>query len=231
MYKHPAKSLFIPTHKPTRSYQVDTMYQATIDLHQQEECILSKAAEQFGKFEMQIEDLHEHKVTCILRPDNNVNEYFEYLNQADRVEDLERLDEDAILLTKPSCGAYGAVYGNNCILQRNSTVGASNRRYHILAFQREDLRAMIKDFRDIGTITLDSLTEYGKQRDVLTNRQREVVETALEEGYFKWPREIDSEELADRIGIDRTTCLEHLRKAENRLINRSLSQGAKKAGF
>jgi len=56
---------------------------------------------------------------------------------------------------------------------------------------------MIEDFNQIGTVTLGKLTEFEESKSMLTDRQLEVVTCALEEGYFEWPREISSEELAD----------------------------------
>ena len=41
-------------------------------------------------------------------------------------------------------------------------------------------------------------------------------------GYYRYPREIDTKELAKRIGISRTTLIEHLRKAENRVMEKVL---------
>lgn len=53
----------------------------------------------------------------------------------------------------------------------------------------------------------------------LTERQREVFETARRSGYYEWPREISADALANDIGIAKTTLLEHLRKAETKLLN------------
>lgn len=48
----------------------------------------------------------------------------------------------------------------------------------------------------------------------LTDRQLEVLQRALEEGYFEWPREHDGSEVADRLGITQPTFNKHLRIAE-----------------
>jgi predicted DNA binding protein len=51
-------------------------------------------------------------------------------------------------------------------------------------------------------------------RAELTDRQLEVLQRALEEGYFEWPREHDGSEVADRLGITQPTFNKHLRIAE-----------------
>jgi len=53
----------------------------------------------------------------------------------------------------------------------------------------------------------------------LTGKQRTALELALELGYYQYPRKISVEELAKRISIPRTTFQEHLRKAEEKVMN------------
>ena len=57
----------------------------------------------------------------------------------------------------------------------------------------------------------------------LTPRQREIVKTARDRGYYDYPRKINAEELAGVVGISKATVLEHLRKAESRLMGTILS--------
>ncbi|MEF8786596.1 MAG: histidine kinase N-terminal 7TM domain-containing protein [Haloarculaceae archaeon] len=52
----------------------------------------------------------------------------------------------------------------------------------------------------------------------LTDRQREVIETAYQAGYFDWPRGSTAEEIAETLGITAPTLHAHLRKAEARLL-------------
>ncbi len=54
---------------------------------------------------------------------------------------------------------------------------------------------------------------------VLTNRQRQILLEAYDQGYYDVPRRISSAELAVRLKIDKSTVVEHLRKAENRLVS------------
>ncbi|WP_459191785.1 PAS domain-containing protein [Halosimplex sp. J119] len=52
----------------------------------------------------------------------------------------------------------------------------------------------------------------------LTDRQRAVLKTAYYNGYYEWPREADSEDLADSLDIASTTLLQHLRKGHRRIL-------------
>ena len=53
---------------------------------------------------------------------------------------------------------------------------------------------------------------------LLTEKQREVLITAYKLGYYDIPRKISSEELAKKLNLVDSTVVEHLRKAERRLM-------------
>lgn len=55
--------------------------------------------------------------------------------------------------------------------------------------------------------------------DALSTRQREVYEFARERGYYDWPRNVSANDLADAFGVSKATFLEHLRKAESKLLD------------
>jgi len=52
----------------------------------------------------------------------------------------------------------------------------------------------------------------------LTQKQRDVLISAFKLGYFDVPRTINSEQLAARLNLGSSTVVEHVRKAERRLL-------------
>ena len=52
----------------------------------------------------------------------------------------------------------------------------------------------------------------------LTDRQREVLETAYGMGYFEYPRGANASEVAGELGIEPSTLAEHLAAAQSKLL-------------
>ncbi|WP_255171321.1 bacterio-opsin activator domain-containing protein [Natrononativus amylolyticus] len=70
----------------------------------------------------------------------------------------------------------------------------------------------------------DSVTQLRQSLyEDLTDRQRAVLEAAYHRGYFEWPRDASGEELADSLGIAPATFAQHLRKAEQVVVDSLLS--------
>jgi predicted DNA binding protein len=199
------------------------MFQAEIHLQQHKDCVLSRLAAEFETdIDVAIEELHDELVTFVIEFDRDVDEVPDTLADSDQVKHVEDLGDGNYLVTKTSCGGYSAIDQNHGILRRRNFVGPNRRVYTVLFFRRQDLRAMIEDFREIGSVTLGKVSQFDDAGVRLTDRQYEVVEHAIESGYFEWPREVTSEELAESMDISRATLLEHLRKAESKLLSDAL---------
>ena len=88
----------------------------------------------------------------------------------------------------------------------------------------ESLRRFVGMLRESPMGEITNLTfkraDYTRRDmlSVLTDRQREVLVAAYRHGYYDMPRGIGSQRLAERVGLAKPTMLEHLRKAERRLL-------------
>ena len=98
------------------------------------------------------------------------------------------------------------------------TVVAAGPRAELTARLDEIERTMDADISIQSTgpaRTKDWATVLG---DDLSQRQREVIELARRRGYYAWPRETSAADLAAELDISKTTLLEHLRKAESKVL-------------
>lgn len=58
----------------------------------------------------------------------------------------------------------------------------------------------------------------------LTEKQRVVIVSAFEHGYYETPRRINSKELAKKLNLKSSTLVEHRRKAEQRLLTQIIKE-------
>ena len=86
----------------------------------------------------------------------------------------------------------------------------------------EELRKLMGIIDKIGEVRQMHVQPASfHQEDMLANltkRQREVLIAAKRYGYYDYPRRMNAEELAKRVGVSKATVVEHLRKAEGRLV-------------
>lgn len=91
---------------------------------------------------------------------------------------------------------------------------------------RERLSALGDSLDRLGVgYTLERVTEEPETADpVLTDRQRRLVETARDRGYYDTPRRITLTELAEELDLAASTCSEVLHRAEERLVKDHLGE-------
>jgi DNA-directed RNA polymerase subunit H (RpoH/RPB5) len=59
---------------------------------------------------------------------------------------------------------------------------------------------------------------------VLTEKQRNVIVSAFRLGYYDLPRKLDSDQLANQLSLVNSTVVEHIRKAERRMLAEMLGE-------
>jgi hypothetical protein len=103
-----------------------------------------------------------------------------------------------------------------------------NRERIVYSFIGEDesIRKMVpllKTFGDAMKLSIQETSFIGSEMlSSLTGRQKELLLVAKKLGYYSYPRMVNASDLARSVGLSRSTVIEHLRKAEIRLLNQVL---------
>lgn len=73
------------------------------------------------------------------------------------------------------------------------------------------------------SVSLEGIGEYHPDSEqlfsVLTARQQEILDAAVEMGYYEVPREATHEDIAAEVGVSAGTVGEHLRKVEGKVLS------------
>jgi predicted DNA binding protein len=90
------------------------------------------------------------------------------------------------------------------------------------------LRDALASIPDSVQVTIDEVGRYTPgtrdARSLLTDRQREIFEHAVEQGYYRIPRGITQTKLAEELDLAPSTVDEHLRKAESTILSAILEE-------
>ena len=93
--------------------------------------------------------------------------------------------------------------------------------------EQKSISFFIEYIEKLGTIIQKSFVKpiyFGSNLlSCLTEKQRDTILAAKKYGYYEYPRKINSENLAEKLGISTPTVIEHLRKAEIRILDQILT--------
>ena len=191
------------------------MFQAEIHLQQHKACVVNEIAATLDTdVDIAIEELHDELVTFVLDLDEHRSEVSEILSKSEQVKHVEPLGDGSFLVTKTSCGAYSAIDRNHGVLRRRNFVGSNRRVYSVLFFRRQDLRAMIEDFRKIGNVTLEKVSRFDESGVRLTDRQYEVAQAANTSGRPNRTSSPTAWKRRRRAGIERRRPNQCLRRSD-----------------
>jgi predicted DNA binding protein len=151
----------------------------------------------------------------------------ETLAALDTVTDIEirHSDDRGVLFeaTTPSPEPHGAMAESGVVpsfplrLEGGWFVGDLTASRSQLSAFRDELEAAGIEYR------LVRVSDTAPQPELLTDRQEEVVELALDLGYYDTPREATHEDVAAAIGCAPNTATEHLQKGEAKLVRAGMT--------
>ena len=157
--------------------------------------------------------------------DERVDE--ERLSTLPCVEQWERLSESndahryAVAFTAPELPDSLAEEMEGLLGTCNPSLGERETTLSFVGSQ-DAISNTIREYESAGVSPdLEKFSTYeGPERplDELTDRQRQVLRTAYDMGYYEVPREATTDEVAASLSVDSSTVTEHLQRAERNLL-------------
>lgn len=116
------------------------------------------------------------------------------------------------------CLVCATLAKSNCFLMAASTRPDGTISWRLIARNRDDVRKLVTRLKAVKCeATLSKLTPID-EREILTNRQEEVILMAFERGYFDTPRKVKLKDLSRITGVSQATLSEILRKGQKRIV-------------
>ena len=88
---------------------------------------------------------------------------------------------------------------------------------------REEIRRRIQETREVAAVDVKQFKRYEPETDQffqeLTDRQQEVLLTAIDQGYYRNPREATQGDIASELGCSTSVVGQHLRRIESKLVS------------
>ncbi|WP_300998801.1 helix-turn-helix domain-containing protein [Methanoculleus sp.] len=83
---------------------------------------------------------------------------------------------------------------------------------------------LMSTYREVQNVISEEASFSGNDPfSRLTHRQRDLLIAAKRYGYYEYPRRINSQRLAEKLGISKATAIEHLRKGAARPLSTLLT--------
>jgi predicted DNA binding protein len=144
------------------------------------------------------------EILSVLRSEGNKHTCLvKYFEDEDSMESFQMFDLDLITSTPAKISPDTVVY---------SVIGPDDSLRKYVAIVRTQVgKVRNMTFKRALYQRQDILT-------VLTEKQREIMTMAYRSGYYDYPKKISSERLAKRVNVGKTTMVQHLRKAEGRIL-------------
>jgi predicted DNA binding protein len=102
--------------------------------------------------------------------------------------------------------------------------------FDLLLESHDQLSEVVGELEQCGSVSLEAVSqelnwevvpsvgEWQQIFDVIPDRQLEVLDLAVERGYYKIPKGITLQELADEMDVTKTTASHQLRRAEGKIM-------------
>lgn len=156
------------------------------------------------------------------RVDGDRLDSLEYVDEWEHVETTDESHLYIVAFTAPALSGENSTPMEELVGTCDPEIGEHEATFSLVGSQ-DAIAGTIQEYEDGGiSPDLRRLGGYeGRKRplDQLTDRQREVIQTAYDMGYYQVPREVSTEDISTKLDLDSSTVAEHLQRAERNLLS------------
>ncbi|MFH1770722.1 MAG: helix-turn-helix domain-containing protein [archaeon] len=156
----------------------------------------------------------------------NKEKYIESLKKDKDLVELERTGDTFFLVEKQKQKAGGAYTGDILFIKPAVTDTEGVEHWEVASPKKESLMKYIEqtkkhmDMFKLIKMKREELSSifFPRLLPEMTSLQKEIIELAINKGYYEIPKKIDIRKLANIKKISHSTFQEHLKKAEKKII-------------
>jgi predicted DNA binding protein len=138
-----------------------------------------------------------------------IKKYAILSRSADRAEVITWAEQSSII---------DNIIKKNCVFIGPTVVKDGVENWHIMAPTREELQDVVAGLEQCAEIAYLRNTESPESEMGLTERQMKALKVAVDMGYFDTPRRASIKDVAATLKVSPSTAVEHLRKAEKKVL-------------
>ena len=108
---------------------------------------------------------------------------------------------------------------NNCFIDSFIEMNNGWEIFTIISDTKTNITNTIKELQKTRKTELISIKKIDFQKEDLTEKQYSIIKTAYEDGFFKTPKQTSTKQIAKKFGINESSTITHIKKAENKIIS------------
>ena len=138
-----------------------------------------------------------------------------------RISSIENIDGEttASIIRSSICPCRMAGLSNTHIV--SAKVADGYIRMRIIAEDRFEARTIVNRMKAAGIKVIEYSIRKSSPKDFLTSRQREILISALNSGYYSSPKKVNIRSIATSFGISKPRAWELLRQGITKLISKA----------
>jgi hypothetical protein len=145
---------------------------------------------------------------------------------------MSKTDLDKVIMIVGTKGCVGCrmISQSGCFLVSANTGNEGWIEWKLIVNEKLQLQRLVEGLEEHGVKTRLTLIQPIEDKEALTARQERIIKTALERGYYDFPKRVGIRELARMFDISTASVSETLRRGQKKIIEQYFEAKGEKVG-